>query len=92
MTANDRRTRAQESILSEEATDDRGSIVQSGACLRSIAPLTAIDHTRGPYVNFMRFIIIFKCLLGLGTLYFISLYLFRYFIRFKVLGGIYIIF
>ena len=58
--ANDRRTRAQESMLSEEATDDRGSIVQSSARLRSIVPLIAIDRTRGPYVNFMRFIIIFK--------------------------------
>ena len=89
---NDCRTRAQESILSEEATDDKGSIVQSSARLCSIAPLTAIDHTRGPYVNFMRFIIIFKCLLGLGTLYFISLSLFRYFIRFRDLRGIYVIF
>ena len=56
-TTNDRRTWAQESILSEEATDDRGSIVQSSAHLRLIAPLTAIDRTRGPYANFMRFIL-----------------------------------
>ena len=89
---NNRRTRAQGSILSEEATDDRGSIVQSRARLCLIAPLTAIDRTRGPYVNFMHFIIIFKCLLGLGTLYFVSLSLFHYFIRFRVLGGIYVIF
>ena len=72
--------------------DDRGSIVQSSARLRSIAPLIANDRTRGPYVNSMRFIIIFKCLLGLGTLYFVSLSLFRYSIRFRVLGGIYVIF
>ena len=91
-TTNDRRTQAQESILSEEVTDDKGSIIQSSAHLRSIAPLTAIDRTRGPYVNFMSFIIIFKCLLGLRTLYFVSLSLSHYFIRFRVLGGIYVIF
>jgi hypothetical protein len=40
----------------------------------------------------MCFIIIFKCLLGLGTLYFVSLSLFHYFIRFRVLGVIYVMF
>jgi hypothetical protein len=49
------------------------------------------SHT-GPYVNFMHFIIIFKCLLGLGTLYFVSLSLFRTFIRFRVMRVIYVIF
>jgi hypothetical protein len=40
---------------------------------RPIERTSALDLTQGPYVNFMRFIIIFKCLLGLGTLYFVSL-------------------
>jgi hypothetical protein len=44
------------------------SILRSSVHLRSIAPVTALERTWGIYIIFPHFIIIIKCLLGLGSL------------------------